>query len=105
MLRHHDPPPDAKDEPAPPGFGAPGMVLCAIDVTMSHVAAMYAAGRLLDTIQEPFNASVIRAEMDTLRDRNEAEVSDEDLEKWKAAMGDKYNPDPVSQYSGGSTNI
>ncbi|KAF8605624.1 hypothetical protein BDV93DRAFT_521461 [Ceratobasidium sp. AG-I] len=95
IPRHLEPPSGAEDEPSPQGFRTRGMVLCAIDVTMSHVAAMYAAGRLLDTIREPFNASVIRAEMDALRDRNEAKVLDDDFERWKGEMGDKFHPNPL----------
>ncbi|KAJ1302262.1 hypothetical protein OPQ81_001081 [Rhizoctonia solani] len=72
-----------------------GTPLASIDVTMSHVAVMYAAGRLLDSIREPFNASVIRAEMDLLRDRKGVEVSPEDYEKWKKAKYDAKCIDPL----------
>ncbi|KAG9078788.1 hypothetical protein FRC06_008170, partial [Ceratobasidium sp. 370] len=62
---------------------------------MSHVAAMYAAGRLMDTIRQPFNASVIRAEMDALRSRNEAEITPEEFDKWKEEVGVKEIFDPL----------
>ncbi|KAG8743735.1 hypothetical protein FRC10_011517 [Ceratobasidium sp. 414] len=76
-------------------FKMMGTSLCAIDVTMSHVAAMYAAGRLMDTIRQPFNASVIRAEMDALRSRNEAEITPEEFDKWKEEVGSKEKFDPL----------
>ncbi|CAE6402947.1 unnamed protein product [Rhizoctonia solani] len=74
-----------------------GTALCSIDVTMSHVAVMYAAGRLLDSIREPFNASIIRAEMDVLRDRNEKtpDVSGEDYERWKKEKIKEKYIDPL----------
>ncbi|KDN43711.1 hypothetical protein RSAG8_05901, partial [Rhizoctonia solani AG-8 WAC10335] len=72
-----------------------GTPLCSIDVTMSHVAVMYAAGRLLDSIREPFNASVIRAEMHLLRDREEIKVSPEDYEKWKKEIYEAKCIDPL----------
>ncbi|CAE6460122.1 unnamed protein product, partial [Rhizoctonia solani] len=73
-----------------------GTPLCSIDVTMSHVAVMYAAGRLLDSIREPFNASVIRAEIDLLQDREEqAKVSPEDYEKWKKENYEAKCIDPL----------
>ncbi|QRW10584.1 exonuclease V subunit beta [Ceratobasidium sp. AG-Ba] len=60
-----------------------GTAMCALDVVMAHGAAMYAAGRLMDNIRNPFNASVIRAEMDALRDRNHVVVSPEDIKRWR----------------------
>ncbi|KAG8788408.1 hypothetical protein FRC12_014611 [Ceratobasidium sp. 428] len=78
-----------------PKFRMAGTHLCAIDATFSHVAAMYAAGRLMDSIRQPFNASIIRAEMDALRAKNEANVSPEDFEKWKAEVEKKEKFDPL----------
>ncbi|KAG9124030.1 hypothetical protein FRC07_013133, partial [Ceratobasidium sp. 392] len=83
-----------------PKFKMMGTNLCAIDGTMSHVAAMYAAGRLMDTIRQPFNASVIRAEMDALRARNEPLVSPEDFEKWEKEVGEKEKADPLVKLDG-----
>ncbi|KAL5637750.1 hypothetical protein ACGC1H_002120 [Rhizoctonia solani] len=62
---------------------------------MSHVAVMYAAGRLLDSIREPFNASVIRAEMSLLRVGEEVKVSPEDYEKWKKEKYEAKCIDPL----------
>ncbi|CAE6482251.1 unnamed protein product [Rhizoctonia solani] len=72
-----------------------GTPLCSIDVTMSHVAVMYAAGRLLDSIRDPFNASIIRAEMDLLRDREGTTVSQEDYAKWKKEKYEAKCIDPL----------
>ncbi|KAG8706190.1 hypothetical protein FRC11_008435 [Ceratobasidium sp. 423] len=88
------------DEPATTGSSPfelrlEGTPLCSIDVTMSHVAVMYAAGRLLDSIREPFNASIIRAEMDLLRDKEEIKVSPEDYEKWKKEKYEAKSIDPL----------
>ncbi|CAE6336416.1 unnamed protein product [Rhizoctonia solani] len=74
-----------------------GTPLCSIDVTMSHVAVMYAAGRLLDSIREPFNASIIRAEMDLLRDRAEKvpTATKEHYENWKKENHKAKGIDPL----------
>ncbi|KAG8689869.1 hypothetical protein FRC08_010757 [Ceratobasidium sp. 394] len=81
-------------------FKMMGTNLCAIDATMSHVAAMYAAGRLMDTIRQPFNASVIRAEMDALRSRDQAEITPEEFDKWKEEAGANEKFDPLVKEDG-----
>ncbi|KAH7332779.1 hypothetical protein B0J17DRAFT_632070 [Rhizoctonia solani] len=72
-----------------------GTPLCLIDVTVSHVAVMYAVGYLLDSIRKPFNASIIRAEMDLLRGREGTSVSPEDYEKWKKENYEAKCIDPL----------
>jgi hypothetical protein len=100
VPRHQPLPPDwTFDGDHHPMYKLQGIALCSIDVTMSHVAVMYAAGRLLDSIREPFNASVIRAEMDALRSRDEASVPPEDYERWKEETGAMKDIDPVSPLS------
>ncbi|CAE6462496.1 unnamed protein product [Rhizoctonia solani] len=81
--------------PKPVELKFQGTPLCSIDVTMSHVAVMYAAGRLLDSIREPFNASVVRAEMNLLRVREEVKVSPEDYDKWKKEKYEAKCIDPL----------
>ncbi|KAF8737169.1 hypothetical protein RHS02_06183, partial [Rhizoctonia solani] len=78
-----------------------GIPLCSIDVTISHVAVMYAAGRLLDSIREPFNASIIRAEMDQLSDREERTptVTNEDYENWKQEQLKAGTIDPLVSHT------
>ncbi|KAB5589746.1 hypothetical protein CTheo_6820 [Ceratobasidium theobromae] len=76
-------------------FKLQGTVLSAVDVTMPHLAAMYALGRLLDNIREPFNASVIRAEMNALRSRNEMTIPLDDYERWKKETGAMEDIDPL----------
>ncbi|KAB5590599.1 Exonuclease V subunit beta [Ceratobasidium theobromae] len=90
-------PDEAKDgKPKHPlKFKLQGTVLSAVDATMPHVAAMYALGRLLDSIREPFNASVIRAEMNALRSRYEIDTPLEYYEMWKKETDAMKDIDPL----------